>query len=94
MFKFFDDFFARGLGAEAHDHDGRKAKHESGNEFVNLEDFGGESGEVELPHECGDAAHEYARDGARKRGTLPEQGKVHNRVEAGTGSFFLFLPYK
>ena len=80
------DFLAGGFGQEAYDHDGRKAKHEAGDEFVNLENFGGESGEVELPHEGGDAAHEHARDGARKRGTLPEQGKEHNRAEAGAKS--------
>ena len=80
------DFLAGGFGQEAYDHDGRKAKHEAGDEFVNLENFGGESGEVELPHEGGDAAHEHARDGARKRGTLPEQGEEHNRAEAGAES--------
>ena len=79
-------FLAGGLGAEAHDHDGRKAKHEAGHELVNLEDFGAKAGEVELPHEGGDAAHEHARDGARKRGTLPEQGKEHNRAEGGAES--------
>ena len=83
MFKFFNNFFARGFGQEAYDNDGGEAKHEAGDEFVNLEDFGGESGEVELPHEGGDATHEHARDGARKRGALPEQGKEHNRAEGG-----------
>lgn len=84
--KLFLNFFAGGLGAEAYDHDGRKAQDEAGHEFVNLEDFGGEAGEVELPHERCNAAHEHARDGARKRGTLPEQGKEHNRAEAGAES--------
>lgn len=81
--EFLLNLLTGGLGAEAYDHDGRKAKHEAGNEFVNLEDFGAEAREVELPHEGGDAAHEHARDGARKRGTLPEQGKEHNRAEGG-----------
>ena len=77
------DFFAGGLGAEAHHHDGHKAQDEAGHQFVNLEDFGAEAREVELPHEGGDAAHQHARDGARKRGSLPEQGKEHNRAEGG-----------
>ena len=78
------NLFAGGLGAEADDHDGRKAEHEAGNEFVDLEDFGGEAGEVELPNEGGDAAHQHAGDGARKGGTLPEEGEEHDRAEGGT----------
>ena len=80
------NLLARGFGAEAYDDDGREAEHEAGDEFVNLEDFGGESGEVELPHERGDAADEHAGDSARKRGTLPEQGEEHDRAEGGAES--------
>ena len=78
------DFFAGGLGQEAYDNDGGEAKHKARHEFINLENFGGEAGEVELPYERGDTAHEHARDGCRGRGTLPEEGKEHDRAEGGT----------
>ena len=84
MLEFFDYLFARSLGAEAYDDDGRKAQNEARHEFVNLEDFGGEAGEVELPHEGGDTAHEHARDGCWEGGALPEEGEEHDRAEGGT----------
>ena len=40
------NILARGFGAEAYHDDGRKAQDEAGDEFVNLEDFGGEAREL------------------------------------------------
>ena len=84
LVELFLNFLARCLGAEAYDHDGGEAKHKAGDEFVNLEDFGGEAGEVELPHEGRNATHEHTRDGCREGGALPEEGEEHNRAECGT----------
>ena len=81
LIKLLLDFLAGGLGQKAHHHDGHKAEHEPGDQLVNLEDFGREAREVELPHEGGDAAHQHADDGGGEGGTLPEEGEQHDRPE-------------
>ena len=77
--------FGRGfLGQKAHDDDRHEGEDKARHEFVNLEDFGREAGEVELPNKCRKATHEHTRNSSRECRTLPEESKQHNRAKRCT----------
>lgn len=79
--EFVLDFLAGLLGQKAYHDDGNHAEDKARNQFVDLEDFTAKTGEVELPDEGGDAAHQHTGNGCGEGGTLPEEGQENQRSE-------------
>ena len=78
------DFGGGFLGAEANDDNRQERKHKARHKFVNLEDFSGESGEVELPDKRRNATDEHTGNGPRERRALPEESEEHDRAKRCT----------